>query len=298
MLPAAPPERFVAAVTVEVVSAIVPDASGNEIARALVAVELRVVALAPVPKIIPELAVDAVRTPVIVALLFTVNAVPAAVKVAGAPTETALAELPMVTVCVVVPVPMLVAKLDEALMFTAAPLRVAPPVPVINPEAPIVVAPAMAPAFVTPPALLLIPPLIEAPPEATVRPVRPESVPVIVELPVIVAPPAEIVRPPLAIVVVVVFTLKISVPFPCTANLLVEPVAIFTRKLESVVVSERVKAISRASVVATVFPLLYTAWRVPVEPAHEPQVGRPPASTKQVPFEPIASLERVVDADA
>jgi hypothetical protein len=101
MLPAAPPERFVAAVTVEVVSAIVPDASGNEIARALVAVELRVVALAPVPKIIPELAVDAVRTPVIVALLFTVNAVPAAVKVAGAPTETALAELPMVTVCVV-----------------------------------------------------------------------------------------------------------------------------------------------------------------------------------------------------
>ena len=46
-------------------------------------------------------------------------------------------------------------------------------------------------------------PVIDAPPLATVRPVRPPNVPVIVEFPVIVAPPVVIVRPVPAVSVVV-----------------------------------------------------------------------------------------------
>ena len=48
-----------------------------------------------------------------------------------------------------------------------------------------VVPPEIAPALVIPPVLLLIPPVIDAPPDATVSPVKPPSVPVMVELPVI-----------------------------------------------------------------------------------------------------------------
>ena len=128
-------------VTVLEESRTVPEASGKAIALGAVAVEEIEVALAPLPSINPEAAVAAVKIPVTpsvpptVELLVTARPVPLAPNVAGALTVSAFALLPMVTRALVVPVPILTAKLEDALRFTVAPVAVNPNEPLISPEA-------------------------------------------------------------------------------------------------------------------------------------------------------------------
>ncbi len=74
--------------------------------------------------------------------------------------------------------------------------------------------PVIEPAFVMLPLLLFRPPLIDAPPDTTVRPVRPVNVPLTVELPVIEAPPDTTVRPvrPLSVPLIVELPVMFAPP--------------------------------------------------------------------------------------
>lgn len=84
-----------------------------------------------------------------VELPILVLAVPVVLMLVAPKTLVVEAELPMATVPVLVPVFMLVPKLDDALMLVLAPEIAAPPVIVASPEALIVVMPLRAPAVVT-----------------------------------------------------------------------------------------------------------------------------------------------------
>lgn len=222
---------MVADVTLEDVSATVPPASGKAIARADVAVELNVVAAAPVPKTSPDVAVEAVITPVTpsvpaIAVLpeeaVTLNLLVLIAKSDVTPNVPVTVELPVIEappVVTVRPVPAVTvpAKLGLATIFSI----VEPPSETEPPPDRLVPAVTVRELF----ARLAL--LIPAEPDRLLF-VRPEMV----------LEPAEIVEPvivPLvAISIVVESKAKVFEPPPMVTAPVEVPVPMLTAKFELV----------------------------------------------------------------
>lgn len=220
---------MVADVTFEVVKATVPPASGNAMARALVAVELKVVAAAPVPRTKPLDAVEAVTTPVtpkvpaIVVLpeeAVTLNLLVLIAKSEVTPNVPVTVELPVIETPPVVTVSPVPAVTVPAKLGLEATFNVTEP-----------------PNETDPPVVRLVPAVtvkLELARLALVIPAEPERLELV--RPVMVLEPAAIVAPvtvPLvAISIVVESRANVPAPPPMVTAPVDVPVLMLVAKLE------------------------------------------------------------------